>query len=51
MKNRFYLALPEESSVGFHQNNAVPRFVLKLPEYIRLGDNKMALVSIIYPHS
>ena len=52
MNNHFYVTLPSDSSVAYHPNNTIARFITKLPERIHLeGDYEMGLAEIIYPHT
>jgi hypothetical protein len=52
MDSHFYVTLPSESSVNYYLNNTVARFIMKLPEHIRLeGDYETGLAEFIYPYS
>ena len=52
MTDHFYLTLPSDSSAAYYPNNAIARYVTKLPERIRLdGDYEVGLSEFVYPHT
>jgi hypothetical protein len=50
--SHFYITLPSDSSADYYPDNTIARFVIKLPERIRLeGEYAVDLAEIIYPHT
>jgi hypothetical protein len=52
MVDHFYLTHLSDSSAVFYPNNEIARYVIKLPERIRLeGDYEVGLSELVYPHT
>ena len=52
MSDHFYLTLPSDASATYYPDNTIARYVVKLPERIRLdGNYEVGLSEIVYSHS
>jgi hypothetical protein len=52
LNDHFYLTLPSDAYARFYPDNSIARYVVKLPERIRLdGNYVVGLFEIIYSHS
>jgi hypothetical protein len=52
MSDHFYLTLPSDASATYYPDNTIARYIVKLPERIRLdGNYEVGLSEIVYSHS